>query len=86
MSNVSVLKSSESPAARAARHLAEAKVAADQQIDLLLGEMNVVRGVAQEIAEGGPVYPAGVRDLCERFLAELDAKSKHVAAVQQKLD
>jgi hypothetical protein len=81
-----MLKSGESPAARAARHLAEAKEAADQQIELLLSEMAVVRGVAQEIAQGGPVYPAGVRDLCERFLSELDAKSKTVAAVLQKQD
>jgi hypothetical protein len=86
MSNVAVLKSGESPAARAARHLAEAKLAADQQIELMLSEMTVLRGVAQEIAEGGPVYPAGVRDLCERFLTEIDTKAKTVGAVVQKQD
>lgn len=84
--DVAMLKTAESPAARAARHLAEAKEAANEQIELLVSEMSVVHAIAQEIVDGGPIYPAGVRDLCERFLEELEGKAKTVAAVMQKAE
>ena len=84
--NVATLESVTSPAARAARHLAEAKEAANEQIGLLVSEMLVLHGIAREIVEGGPIYPAGVRDLCGRFLEELESKAKTVETVMQKLD
>ena len=83
---VTAYKSTETPAARAARHLAEAREAADAQVELLVSEMSVMHGVAQEIVNGGPIYPAGVRDLCSRLLQELEAKAKTIATVMQKLD
>jgi hypothetical protein len=84
--NVATLDSVETPAARAARHLAEAKEAAFEQIELLVGEMFTVHGIAKEIVEGGPIYPAGVRDLCGRFLEELESKAKTVESVMQKAE
>ena len=83
---IASLESVTSPAARAARHLAEAKEAANEQIGLLVSEMFVLHGIAREIVEGGPIYPAGVRDLCGRFLEELESKAKTVETVMQKLD
>ena len=83
---LSMNQGAETPAARAARHLAEARAAADAQIELLVSEMSVMHGVAQEIVDGGPIYPAGVRDLCGRFLEELESKAKTVESVMQKAE
>lgn len=76
-------KASPSPAALAAKHLAEARQAAEEQIRLLVSEMAVLRGVAREIAVGGPIYPAGVREMSDRFVAELEAKAKSISSVMQ---
>jgi hypothetical protein len=81
--DVATQKLVETPAARAARHLQEAKEAANEQVELFVSEMSVMHGIAQEIAQGGPIYPAGVRELCERFLEDLENKAKSVASVMQ---
>lgn len=75
----------ETPAQRAARHLAEAKRAAFAQVQLLTSEMGTLRQVAFEIVQGGPIYPAGVRDLCGQFLQELDNKAKSLEGVMAKV-
>ena len=84
MSNdVATRTTSQSPAAKAARYLAQARQCAREQIDLLVSEMAIVREISQEIVEGGPIYPAGIRDLCERFVSELQAKTNGISTVMQ---
>jgi hypothetical protein len=83
---IATLKTVESPAKRAARHLVEAEKAATEQVELLLNQMFALHGVARAIVEGGPIYPAGVRDLCTRLLTEVETKAKTVDSVLQKID
>ena len=83
MSNDVATRNSPSPAAKAARYLAQAKQCANEQIELLVSEMSIVRAISQEIVDGGPIYPAGIRDLCERFVSELQAKTSGINQVTQ---
>lgn len=63
-----VQQGGESPAARAARLLAEAKSAADEQVHALEQALLTVAHLAAEIAVGGDAYPPGVREICRRLV------------------
>ena len=68
VSHLTVVRSEEpeSPAERARRLLAEAQAAAMEQIEQLELALDAVVALSKSVAEGGDIYPAGVRDLCRR--------------------
>jgi hypothetical protein len=60
---------------------AEAQAAAFEQVRALEESLSQVVGLAGEIAEGGDVYPAGVRDLCRRMGEDLTQRSLTLEAI-----
>ena len=60
----------ETPALRAKRLMAEAKAAAQEQIIQLEEVLVQVVDLAEQIADGGDLYPVGVRDLCRKLAGE----------------
>jgi hypothetical protein len=79
-----VSPAAETPAMRASRLLAEARDAAGEQVRALEQALLEVAEIAREIAAGGAVYPAGVRDLCRRLSEEVVAKSQTMEALLQQ--
>ena len=75
--------SPESPAVRASRLLAEAREAAGEHVKLLEQALLDVVGIAQQIADGGEVYPVGVRELCRRLAEDAAAKSQTIESMLQ---
>ena len=71
----------ENPGARASRLLAEARQAADEQVHILETALSTVAEMAVQIADGGEVYPVGVRDLCRRMAEDAAAKSQTLEAM-----
>jgi hypothetical protein len=71
----------DTPAARAGRLYAEAQQAAYEQVHVLESGLSKVVVLAAEIAEGGDVYPAGVRDLCRRLSEDLNQRALTLDAI-----
>jgi len=70
------------PVAQRVRRLqAEARELAKTHIHALTAAMAEAQQIACDIAEGGDVYPAGVRDMARRFAEECDARLQGVAAI-----
>ncbi len=85
--HLSVVRADEnpdSPAARASRLYAEAREAAMEQVRHLELGLAAAITLAAEIAEGGDVYPAGVRDLCRRLSEDLNQRSQTLEAIAQR--
>jgi hypothetical protein len=78
-----VATTTETPAARASRLLAEAREAATEQIQVLEQALVNVAEIAHLVAEGGEVYPVGVRELCRRLAEDAAAKSQTMDAMLQ---
>lgn len=76
LSVVQSAKTLDNPSARANRLFAEAREAALEQVNMVGAGLGQVIALAAEIADGGEIYPAGVRDLCRRLGEELTAKSQ----------
>ena len=81
LSVVHVEEKPDSPAARAAQLYAEAQAAAFEQVRVLEDGLASVVSLAAEIAEGGEVYPAGVRELCRRLGEDLAMRSRTLDAI-----
>ncbi len=60
----------ETPALRARRLMAEARAAAQEQVLSLEDALSQVVELAEQIAEGGDLYPVGVRDLCRKLAGD----------------
>jgi hypothetical protein len=73
----------ETPAARAARLMGEARQAASEQIIALEEALAAVSHLAAEIAEGGEAYPVGVRDLCRRMAEDIAHRAQTLDALLQ---
>jgi hypothetical protein len=74
----------ETPGMRALHLMAEARQAADEQVHVLEEALGRVAELADQIADGGDVYPAGVRELCRRLSEDAMAKSQTVEAILQQ--
>ena len=74
----------DSPAARAINLYAEARQAAFEQVRVLELGLATVVALAGEIAEGGDVYPAGVRDLCRRMGEDLALRTQTLSALASR--
>ena len=71
----------ETPGARATRLMTEARQAAEEQVQVLEQALTTAAEIAQHIAEGGEIYPVGVRDLCRRLAEDAVAKSQTLASI-----
>ena len=78
-----VASAAETPGARASRLLAEARLAADEQVHILESALTTVADMAAQIAEGGEIYPVGVRDLCRRMAEDASARIQTLEAMLQ---
>ena len=78
-----VTAAAENPAARANRLLAEAREAAGEPVQVLEQALLNVAEIAQQIADGGEVYPVGVREICRRLAEDVTAKSQTVESMLQ---
>jgi hypothetical protein len=74
----------EAPAARAQRLYAEARAAAFEQVDRLEAELARAVALASQIADGGDVYPPGVRDLCRRLGEEIGSKAQTLELIAER--
>jgi hypothetical protein len=74
----------DSPAARAHKLYAEAREAALEQVHAVEESLARVVTLAEEIAEGGEVYPVGVRDLCRRLSADLASRAATLDCLAQR--
>ena len=74
----------ETPAIRARRLYDQSRGAAmDQVVAVETGLARVIE-LAAAIAEGGDVYPAGVRDLCRRMAGELASRGATLEGLAQR--
>ncbi len=86
--HLSVVRSedlSESPAVRARRLFSEARGAALEQVRLLESEIVRTLALAEEVAAGGDIYPAGVRDLCARLSEDLGQRAQTLEVLAQRV-
>jgi hypothetical protein len=60
----------DSPGARLTRLMKEAQEAAGEQVKALEEALLTIAFLSAEIAEGGEVYPVGVREICRRLAEE----------------
>ncbi len=74
----------DSPADRARRLYAEAQAAAMEQVEQLQTALDSVVGLAGSIADGGDIYPAGIRDLCRRTAEDTKARRMTVEALSAR--
>src|SRR5579875_1948384 len=58
---------SDSPADRAQTLFEEARIAASEHVSLLVDALMVVGKFSEQIAEGGDIYPVGIRDLARKM-------------------
>ena len=71
----------ETPARRAQRLMAEAREAADEQVQMLEASLQAVVELAAEIAVGGDAYPAGVREMARRLVEEVQGRVQTLEAI-----
>ncbi|HWU12695.1 MAG TPA: hypothetical protein VN157_01670 [Caulobacter sp.] len=68
------------------QHLqAEAKRLAGDHIDALRASLLQTQRIAEEIANGGEAYPAGVRDLARRLGEDSVARSMTIESIVSRL-
>jgi hypothetical protein len=72
----------ETAAQRAKRLMAEARQAAEEQVQAMEASLADIIAMAAEIAEGGEAYPVGVRELARRLVEETQGRLQTLAAIQ----
>ena len=78
-------KGPEKTADRVRRLQAEARILAREQSELLARDLVAMAARAQEIADGGDAYPAGVRELASRVSADLPLKAQGLATLMERM-
>lgn len=71
----------ETVAQRVKRLQAEAKQLAKDHVRALTAAIHEVECMAAEIAEGGDVYPPGVRDVARRLVEDMDTRTQTLTAI-----
>ena len=74
----------ETVAERVRRLQAEARDLAKDHTRALADLIGQAQSMAEEIAEGGEAYPAGVRDMARRFAEDYDARLQTLAALNER--
>ena len=64
---------------------ADARILAGEHVDQLVASLVGVRTIADEIAQGGEAYPAGVRDIARRLSEDAAAKALMIEALMARL-
>lgn len=75
----------DTPAARVNRLLAEARLAAAEQVAVLEAAMEAAVSLSAQIADGGEIYPPGVRELCRRITEEGAMHARTIGALSARL-
>jgi hypothetical protein len=75
----------DTPAARVNRLLAEARLAATEQVAVLEATMEAAVSLSAQIADGGEIYPPGVRELCRRITEEGAMHARTINALSTRL-
>ena len=78
-----VTGSGPTPGRTAIQLMAEARAAGEQQVAVLLQTLELAVAQANEIIEGGDVYPAGVRDAAARFAENTIFKAQSISAIMR---
>ncbi len=78
-------KGPEKPADRVRRLQAEARILAREQTELLARDLVAMAARAQEIADGGDAYPAGVREMASRIAADLPQRAQGLTAITERM-
>jgi len=73
-----------SPAERARRLYAEAQAAAMEQVEHLESTLDAVVQLARGIADGGDIYPAGIRELCRRTAEDAYGRRQTIEALSAR--
>jgi len=63
---------------------AEARRLAREHIDLLEANLLAMRGLAEEIAQGGDAYPPGVREIARRLGEDSSTKAQTIEAIMAR--
>ena len=71
------------PGRSAIQLMAEARAAGEQQVAALMRTLELAVAQANEIVEGGEVYPAGVRDAAARFAENTVFKAQSISAIMR---
>ena len=64
---------------------AEARKLAREHIGCMMQSMNDLATLAQDIAKGGEVYPAGVRSVADTMREDLDSRRKTLESILVKI-
>lgn len=75
----------ETVAERVRRLQNEARALAFGQIETMQDQMRALAVLADEVAEGGDVYPVGAREIARRMSEELVAKAQTLQAIVSKV-
>jgi hypothetical protein len=70
---------------RARRRQFEAQMLAREHIGQLRSAMRDAEGLAGVVAQGGEIYPAGVRDAANRILAYLESQAQILDTLVERL-
>ena len=70
---------------RARRQQFEARMLAREHIDELRQALEEAEALVATLADGGEIYPAGVRDAAGRLRAHLDAQVQTLTALVERL-
>lgn len=82
-SHLTLVAGTESPGKRAILLMAEAKAAGQEQVTLLLQTLEALVRQTTEIVDGGEVYPAGVRDACEKLAEHTASRAQSICAIMR---
>jgi hypothetical protein len=74
----------DSPGARLSRLMMEAHQAADEQVKALEDALLNIAYLSVEIAEGGDVYPVGVREICRRLAEDSVWRAQTLESIQRQ--
>lgn len=66
----------ETLAERVTRLQQEAKMLAREQVEAFQRQLRIAAELGREVADGGDVYPAGIRDLASRLSADLSERAR----------
>ncbi len=74
----------DSPGARLSRLMMEAHQAADEQVKALEDALLNLAYLSVEIADGGEVYPVGVREICRRLAEDSVWRAQTLESIQRQ--
>jgi hypothetical protein len=74
----------DSPGARLSRLMREAHEVADEQVKALEDALLNIAYLSVEIAQGGDVYPVGVREVCRRLAEDSVSRVQTLESIQRQ--